>query len=75
MYMSCFHQDIARQVLPRSIEFCHERRSSSASTTPLPARALQQVLGALAHANDESETDSEAGVVVLAPVSEAGRGA
>ena len=69
--MSCFHQSVARPsapggrrlLLPRTT--FHQRLDHAP-----PARPLQQVLGALS--NDESKTESEAGVVVLAPVSEAG---
>ena len=69
--LSCFHQDVAlpsapalhRLLLPRAT---FRQRLDHAP----PARALQQVLSALA--NDEPKTVSEAGVVVLAPVSKAG---
>ena len=68
--MSCF-QNIAcpsaptlHRLLPPTTTF--RQRLDHAP----PARPLQQVLGALS--NDESKTESEAGVVVLAPVSEAG---
>ena len=58
-------------MLPRFIDFSfHERHSRQRLDHAPPARALQQVLGALA--NDESKTDFEAGVMVLAPVCEAG---
>jgi hypothetical protein len=70
----CFHQDVARPSAPALHRLLPPRTTFRQRLDHVPpAHALQQVLGALA--NDESETESEAGVVVVAPVSEAGGGA
>ena len=68
--MSCFHQSVARPSAPGGHRLLLPRTTfrERLEYAP-PARALQQVLGALA--NDESKMESEFGVVVLAPVSEA----
>ena len=65
--MSCFHQDVARSSAPALHRLLLPRTTQRLDHAP-PAHALQQVLDALA--NDEFKTESEAGVVVLAPVSE-----
>ena len=69
--MSCFYQDVARPSAPGVHRlFLPQATFRQRLDHSPPARVLQQVLGALV--NDESKMESEAGVVVLAPVSEAG---
>jgi hypothetical protein len=69
-----FHQDVARPSAPALHRLLPPRTTfrQRLDHAPPAARALQQVLGALA---GESEPESEAGLVVGAPVSEVGGGA